>query len=161
MAKKKRSTVAATATRKSERTRKQTLKYEAFVKTMEQLGDSSTEEDVVLMKSTSKQANVETDDVSTVSMLNGVYKLVTDFNLDVCATKYGCFNTRDGEADGEGESEAETLLQSTGNHEDLDGNKSEIKCEVNKLKEEKEEMAKFITRLNSDLEKFEDLMYKK
>ena len=152
MAKKKRLSATPTTTRKSERTRKQTQKYETFVKTMEQLGGSSTAEDILLAKPVLNQGNFEPDDRDTMSMLNGVYDLVTDFNLDVNGSNIGCYNTLIRETEVE---------QHMADQIDLTVHKVEMKCEVETLKEEKHEMEQYIEKLNGDLHKLEDAMYKK
>ena len=50
---------------------------------MEQLRETNAEEDIVLMKDSQKQVDIEFSDRNAMNMLNGVYKLVTNFNLDV------------------------------------------------------------------------------
>ena len=154
----KRRTQKHEPTRKSQRNRKETQKYQAFKKMNVQLYDSGTDESVqVPMKDIPTSNFIPEQDLQTLNMLSGVYKLTTRFQLDV-NTSNGYSNTL---KEVEGDTEEVFTEEEQVVLEEEENETKNFQCRNNNEEKEEQDLIKVMANLKADIKKMEEQMSKK
>ena len=171
MSRKKRPTTG-TQRRRSQRLKKQAQKTESFSKKMGSAMDSAAEDDEMwtlnnhCVHTTATESGVSEED-STLKMLNAMFELHSEFDINTVCDSAGCSNTwkeisKHDQSTGSSSTETlmetcrDEILQPTVTENCLKEREDEIAI----LRKEKEEMSLLIEKLSRDLEKNEMMMFK-
>ena len=172
MSKKKRLTTG-TQRRRSQRLKKQAQKTESFSKKMGSEMDSAAEDDEMstvnnhCLHTTATENGVSEED-STLKMLNAMFELHSEFDINTVCDSAGCSNTwkEISQQDQSTDSCSTQTLIATYRDEILQPTVTE-NClkeredEIAILRKEKEEMSLLIEKLSRDLERNEMMVFKK
>ena len=151
----KRRTQKHEPTRKSQRNRKETQKYQAFKKMNVQLYDSGTDENVQVATKDLPIANfISEEDLQTLNMLSGEYKLTKSFQLDLNASNGYSNALKEVEADAEVVEEEVVVSEE-------EENEIKVFKKCTGGEDEERDLIKVIKNITAELERMEGQMNKK